>query len=704
MTLRRALSTFSAALIFIGMMSFITLSSAKAEVVSDAYYSDQKVVGFAIKYRDGVAPFDLLGKQVALDLAGVELKQSSAVGLDIWSATLDKPVSEVEALTIANRLSLDPRIERIYLDHFVTYAKLWKSSPKLGVLKASAAPTSLKGVDAWSAESPNLGQVRLTWKVPTKLNGGIIWGYRISKYDTTTDSYLEIVSNTKSKSTSALINTGVTAGEISKFKVAAITKTSDSRYMAVSPYSLLARVKATAAPAPPVLQSAGTISSTSPVVTWVPQDATDKGGLTVNYTVNAASSDGKTASCSTTANSCTLSGLVAGSRYTVRVTATNSRGSATSEVIQIASDPMMYQQWYLDSPYGLNVKNAWKITKGSPSVVVAVVDTGITLHPDLNDNVVTGYDFITSATNANDGGARDPDPSDPGDYNLRKGIDSSWHGTHVAGIIAAESNDIGIVGIAPNVKIEPVRVLGINGGTESDIAAGINWAIGVTVPGAPKNMYPAKVVNLSIGTSTVSSCGTYSLTQLAINNAKAKDATLVTAAGNENTYASNSYPGNCFGNITIGATGYSGERAYYSNFSGYYSAYELFIGVDISAPGGDDEVDPTLPAGGEIWSTLNAGKTSPGAATYGAEEGTSMASPMAAGVVALMYSVKPDLTDDQVWQILKSTAKNFAPGSECDDQIISTTDPQTGEIDVTGKCGIGIIDAGAAVAAVQKLK
>ncbi|NBQ92560.1 MAG: hypothetical protein EBU06_01135 [Micrococcales bacterium] len=704
MTLRKAFSTFAAALIFTGLLTVVTLSSARAEVVTDANYSDQKVVGFAIKYRAGVTPFDFFGKQVALDSAGVTLKQSSAVGMDIWAASFAKPVTQIQAMKIADKLGQDPRIERIYLDHFLTYSKIWQSTPKLGTLKASSAPTSLSAQDAWSPNQPNIGQVRLSWKAPTKLNGGLIWGYRISKYDTTTASYLVLVSNTKSKATTALVKSGVTPGEISKFKVATITKSADSKYMAVSAYSAISSVIATAAPAAPVLQSAGSITSTSPVVVWVSQDAKDKGGLMVNYTVNASNPDGQTVSCTTTSNSCTLSGLIAGSRYSVRVTATNARGSATSEEISLASDPMMSQQWYLDSSYGLNVKNAWKITKGSPNVVVAVVDTGITQHPDLNDNVVTGYDFITSASNANDGGSRDPDPSDPGDYNVRKGIDSSWHGTHVAGIIAAASNDIGIVGIAPNVKIEPVRVLGINGGTESDIAAGINWAIGVSVPGAPKNMYPAKVVNLSIGSSEVSNCGTYSLTQLAINNAKVKDATLVTAAGNDNTYASDSYPGNCYGNITIGATGYSGERAYYSNFSGYYSAYKVFIGVDISAPGGDDEIDPSLPAGGEIWSTFNAGKTSPGAATYGAEEGTSMASPMAAGVVALMYSVKPNLTDDQAWEILKSTAKNFAPGSECDDQIISSTNQQTGELEVTGKCGIGIIDAGAAVAAAQKLK
>jgi serine protease len=333
---------------------------------------------------------------------------------------------------------------------------------------------------------------------------------------------------------------------------------------------------------------------------------------------------------------------------------------------------------------------------------VAVVDTGITDHPDLNDNLVQGYDFISNSNQSRDGNGRDADASDPGDYNLADGTSSSWHGTHVAGIVAASSNSIGITGIAPNVKIEPIRVLGANGGTEADIAAGINWAIGVRISGVPTNQNPAKVVNLSIGSSDFSTCYSNSPTQLAIDESKRRNVTLVTAAGNDNHYATASYPGNCFGNITIGASGYTGDRSYYSNYSSYNSSQGVYIGVDISAPGGDDRAGLGAPAGGLIWSTLNAGTRSPGEPTYGAEQGTSMASPVAAGVVALMYSVRPSLTDDQVWSILSSTAKDFAPSSECAGELIITT-LSNGEKVTTGLCGIGIIDAAAALRAVQKL-
>jgi subtilisin family serine protease len=108
------------------------------------------------------------------------------------------------------------------------------------------------------------------------------------------------------------------------------------------------------------------------------------------------------------------------------------------------------------------------------------------------------------------------------------------------------------------------------------------------------------------------------------------------------------------------------------------------------------------PAGGLIWSTINDGKTTPGRATYGAQQGTSMASPIAAGVVALMYSIRPSLTYTQVWEILSSTARPFNPNSDCEFQKIDTP-LNDGSVLTTGECGIGIIDADAAVRAVQEL-
>ena len=692
----------ASALLFIASISATALTPAKADVFSDPSYLGQPVVGLIIKYQPGVVPVNAFGEQVAIEGTSSKLVDGVDVGLGMYSASFEKPLEEETALLVANEVATDSAVEAVYLDHFLDAQFFKEATPKLGVLKASTAPIGVKARDAWLASSPSTARITLSWNPPSKLNGGLLWGYRISKFDPVAKGFVDLVSNTKSKLTSITVSTDLVAGATARFKVYAITKTANSKYMAVSPESATVTIVPTAAPQKPVLQSAGNITSTSPVVAWALQGKIERGGLPVNYSVTATASDQSQASCSSSGTSCTLSGLQAGKRYQVKVTATNSRGSTTSDVVTESQDPMMDLQWYLDSEFGINASKAWKITKGSPDVVVAVIDTGITEHPDLDANIVTGYDFISSASNARDGNGRDADPSDVGDYDNSDGTPSSWHGTHVAGIIAAESNSIGITGVAPNVKISPVRVLGVNGGSESDIAAGINWAIGVTISGVPTNRYPAKVINLSIGSSTFSTCYSNSPTQLAIDESKKRDVTLVTAAGNDNRIATSSYPGNCYGNITIGATGYAGDRSYYSNYSGYSQAQQVFIGVDISAPGGDDRAGLGAPAGGEIWSTLNDGKTTPGNPIYGKEEGTSMASPIAAGVVALMYSVRPSLTDDQVWKILSSTAQPFAWDTDCAYELVETQ-LNDGTTITTGLCGIGIIDAGAAVAAAQKL-
>jgi len=688
-------------LLAISYLSAVIISSGRAQVLSESKYSAEPVVGLVIKYRDGVVPMDIFGNQTALDLSTTKLVPGSDLGLGMYSAKFVSRQTEEEALQIATQIAKSPSVEKVFLDHFLTKASFAQVTPKLGVLKASSAPTKVTAQDDWLPATPDTPRIELSWKAPTKLNGGLLWGYRISKYDSLLEKYVVIVSNTKSKATRLALTSTLIAGEAASFKVAAITKTANSKYMAISKDSTVAKGTPTARPHAPVLQSSGNITSATPIVSWVSQGSAEKGGLSVSYSVSAMAADKSEATCFTSGFSCTLSGLDAGKRYQVVVTATNSRGSVSSVPVTETLDPMSNLQWYLDGDYGINASKAWKITKGSPSIVVAVLDTGITAHPDLDANVVTGYDFISDPTNARDGNGRDANPTDPGDY-VNSKTPSSWHGTHVSGIIAAESNDIGITGVAPNVKISPVRVLGVNGGSESDISAGINWAIGVKISGIATNPNPAKVVNLSIGSTYISTCYSNSATQLAIDESKKRNVTLVTAAGNDNQFATNSYPGNCFGNITIGATGITGDRSYYSNYGGYSRTQAIYIGVDIAAPGGDDRVGAGKPAGGLIWSTLNDGKTKVGRATYGGEEGTSMASPIAAGVVALMYSVRPSITYNQVWEILSSTTRSFNPASDCESQLLDT-ELNDGSTLTTGPCGVGIIDAGAALLAVQKL-
>ena len=348
----------------------------------------------------------------------------------------------------------------------------------------------------------------------------------------------------------------------------------------------------------------------------------------------------------------------------------------------VPNDPSYGEQWhYFESAGGLNLEAAWDISTGSADVVVAVIDTGVRNHVDLRSNLLPGYDFISDAGRANDGNGRDSDASDAGDA-MRAGecgggypprdYPSSWHGTHVSGTVAAASdNGIGVAGVAWNAKVLPVRVLGKCGGYTSDIVDGMRWAAGLSVSGVPANPNPAQVLNMSLG-GTAPCTNTY---QSAINAVVNAGATVVVAAGNESQNASQSSPANCANVVTVGATDRAGGMAYYSNYGST---------VDVSAPGGEMSQYSSTDA---ILSTYNTGQTYPGSDSYDYSQGTSMATPHVAGVVALMYSVNPELTPAEVEAALKETARAF-PAVNGDDQCS------------TSQCGAGIVDAEAALIAV----
>ncbi|WP_102946458.1 S8 family peptidase [Stenotrophomonas sp. VV52] len=328
------------------------------------------------------------------------------------------------------------------------------------------------------------------------------------------------------------------------------------------------------------------------------------------------------------------------------------------------NDARLSEQWgFGTSNASINVRPAWDKATGT-GVVVAVIDTGITNHADLNANILPGYDFISDAAMARDGGGRDNNPNDEGDWYAANecgagypASNSSWHGTHVAGTIAAVTNNsTGVAGTAYNAKVVPVRVLGKCGGYTSDIADAIVWASGGTVSGVPANANPAEVINMSLGGG-----GTCSATyQNAINGAVSRGTTVVVAAGNSNTNVSSSVPANCANVIAVAATTSAGARASFSNYG---------AGIDVSAPGQ------------AILSTLNTGTTVPGSASYASYNGTSMAAPHVAGVVALVQSVAPTaLSPAAVETLLKNTVRPL-PGA------------------CSGGCGAGIVDADAAVTA-----
>ncbi|WP_202802230.1 S8 family peptidase [Bradyrhizobium liaoningense] len=343
------------------------------------------------------------------------------------------------------------------------------------------------------------------------------------------------------------------------------------------------------------------------------------------------------------------------------------------ERIQQVNDPRYAEQWdYFKAATGIRLPQAWNHS-GGKNVVVAVLDTGVRKHADLIGRLLDGYDMVEDLTRSNDGNGRDPDPTDPGDWCPSEfDSKSSWHGTHVAGTISAvRNNNLGGTGVAPEASILPVRVLGRCGGSSFDIADGIRWAAGVQVAGVPDNPTPAQVINLSLGGP--GACDSDYAD--AIRAARLRGATVVVAAGNSDIDAAGFRPANCEGVVSVAATNVDGARAYFGRRG---AGSNFGTSVKIAAPGGE-----TLILTNGILSTLNDGIRDPGNDSYQFYQGTSMAAPHVAGVLALMYAVYPTMKPDEALSILRSTSQPFptVASRQCD----------------TSTCGAGIVNAEAAV-------
>lgn len=326
----------------------------------------------------------------------------------------------------------------------------------------------------------------------------------------------------------------------------------------------------------------------------------------------------------------------------------------------VPNDNLYPAMWHLPP---INLPAAWDIERGDTNAVtVAAVDTGVVQHPDLTARLLPGYDMISDTGIANDGDGRDADATDPG-HDQPNG-NSSWHGTHCAGTIGASANNgSGIAGVNWNARLVPVRVLGKGGGTDFDIAAGMAWASGATVPGTPANANPASVVSLSLGGKG----GPLQSYQDVIDEAVNRGVVFVVAGGNDNVDASDFTPCNQTNVLCIGATRFNGSKASYSNFGSR---------IDVMAPGGEVAEDANgdgYPDG--VLSTYRDDAT--GNFVYAFENGTSMATPHVAGVVSLLKAKVPGVTFAQVRQVLTSTAN---PSSKCNEG-----------------CGAGLINAHAAL-------
>ncbi len=342
---------------------------------------------------------------------------------------------------------------------------------------------------------------------------------------------------------------------------------------------------------------------------------------------------------------------------------------------QTSNDTFFSSKWdlYSATDHDIDANMAWFTSEGSEDVTVAVIDTGIDLtHPDLVNNIVAGYDFVNN----------DANPS----YDVA-GSGNASHGTHVAGIIAATANNaVGVAGVAPRVKIMPLRVLDDSGnGNSLNAELAIEYAID----------HGAKVINMSLSTGSFDSSF-----DLSLGLAWQAGVTVVAAGGNNNLGLTLTPPqdpsfnvldcvspvcndvvnitgqpgcvGTCdYGNIVLGVASidsssvrYNGTGASDYNATVPDPSNDTMLPIDVAAPGVGIE------------STIIGG--------YGTKTGTSMAAPEVAGLAALLRSASPGLTVTEVRDRIRAMTDNI-------DALQSATD--CGGATCAGKVGTGRINA-----------
>jgi serine protease len=415
-------------------------------------------------------------------------------------------------------------------------------------------------------------------------------------------------------------------------------------------------------------------------------------------------------------------------------------------------------QWYLgtpgtDTPAAIDAITAWDTTRAD-GIVIAVIDTGVQLdHPELAGKLLSGRDFVcndnanlsctaagaTLFVTANDGDGWDTDPSDPGDWissadlarsdnffagcgdgdNHDEPVPSSWHGTRVAGLIAAiTDNNAGIASVAPNTRIVPVRAIGKCAGYLSDLVAALYWAGGVddsSIAALPSLTQRAHIVNVSLGGRSSCSQSEQAAVTALINNG----VLIVAAAGNDGGPVG--APANCSGVLSVAGLRHIGTKVGYSNVSSSSAA------ISIAAPAGNCvNILATDPCLYSIETLSNEGDTIPtnafytyalfdpsysGNKTNAASVGTSFSAPLAAGVAALMASLNGNLTTGEVIDRIRRAARPFPTpavtptGGTC--HVAATTKDANGNYtDVqerdcqctTATCGAGMLNAPAAIA------
>lgn len=357
------------------------------------------------------------------------------------------------------------------------------------------------------------------------------------------------------------------------------------------------------------------------------------------------------------------------------------------------NDPLYTQQWYLQSaaatPSAVDALDAWSITTGSATLVIADIDTGVRPdHPDLMSRLLPGYCFISDPFIANGGTCPGTGAADPGDWVTSTDITdnplecakatampSSWHGTRVAGILGADtSNGVGVAGLTWGPPILPVRALGKCGGLDSDIITAMLWAGGIAVSDAPANPNPARIINMSLGGT--GSCPTSYIE--AIGQLAAAGVLVVASAGNEGGPVD--APANCPGVAAVAGLRQAGTKVGYSSLgpeialgapagncgdsfttaeSACVYSMTTTVNLSVTAPGTPDANDYT----GLYYCDGSTGSY-PGCAIAANQYrdydiGTSFSAPVVSGIAALMSSVNSSLNSCQIISRLKEGSLPF---------------------------------------------
>lgn len=379
------------------------------------------------------------------------------------------------------------------------------------------------------------------------------------------------------------------------------------------------------------------------------------------------------------------------------------------------NDSRFASQWWLQAASTGNTgaagfAKAWERSTGvANGSVIAVLDSGITSHIETNARVLPGHDFVADAVYAGDGNGRDNDPQDPGDAitaderlaqpdkfsGCPDALRSSWHGTTIAGQLAAVSNNTeGVAAANWQGLVLPVRVAGKCGASVSDLIDGMRWAAGLAVTGVPANAHPARLIVLSYGgvdpcdanSAEAAVRDTARLYEAALEEVRAAGALVIVAAGNQQRAVGR--PASCRGAFAVTSVNRDGYKAAYANFG---------TAIALATPGGDDASGGSCTSGdanlrdGGVVSTGNLGDVSPGAAGYVTASGTSFAAPAVAAVASLMLAVNSNLTLTQIEQGLRASARPHVLVPLLGACVVGSNASRCAC--TTATCGAGLLDA-----------